>query len=435
MAELQEHARLLPDSSAQFTAYGKVWEAALRALATTNLERFLAAPLGWQERLHDKALASLAAAERRALAHTLLTELADFTRTDTATNERLQFLHDKADSATRAYYRMQVRLGVALRMRAILTSIAGRVYLMQDGTDSQRLAYERLKACEALALDKTGATMSALALPTPFPSYDEDFKLAEAVLPGWMGIRFKQANATVRAQFGLTPGASTVLTVYPDSPAQQAGLEVGDIILGPPNAPFTEQQQIREWVMTAPVGAPTPLQVLRGEQWLHLTLTPQRYPLKWPSLPGPPQVGSEMQPLPELKLYRGTLPAALVSSGSYLLFFWATWCAPCKAALPELVAFEHDSGVPVVAITDEPPETLDAFFAKYNGPFPTIVAVDELRRAFLAYGVSGTPTFVLADATSKVQSIASGYRSDAGLPLAGWAWTKQNPAPAQESRP
>ena len=435
VGELQEYARLLPDSSAQFTAYGKAWEAALHALTTANLERFLAAQPGWQERLDAKALAPLEAAERRALAHTLLTELADFTRTDRATHERLQFLQAKADSATTAHYRMQVRLGVVLRMRAILTSIAGRVSLKQDGMDEQRQAYEGLKSCEALALGKTSATMSPLALPTPFPSYDEDLKLAEAVLPGWMGIRFKQVNATVRAQFGLTPGASTVLTVYPDSPAQQAGLEVGDVILGPPDSPFTEQQQIREWVMTASIGTPTPLQVLRGEQWHRLTLTPQRYPIKWPSLPGPPPVGSAVPPLPAFKLYRGTLPVEFARGGPYLLFFWATWCAPCKASLPEVVAFERESGVPVVAITDEPPETLDAFFTKYNGPFPTTVAVDELRRAFLAYGVSGTPTFVLADATSKVQSIASGYRPDVGLPLAGWAWTKRNPAPAQELRP
>src|SRR5262249_21340095 len=286
------------------------------------------------------------------------------------------------------------------------------------GMVSQRQAYEGLKACEALTLGDTHMAMSTPALPEPFPSYDEELKLAEAVLPGWMGIRFKQSDATGRSRFVLHNGASTGLVVYPDSPAQQAGLEVGDIILGPPDAPFTEPQQIREWIMTTPIGTPTALQVLRGEQWLRLTLTPQRYPLKWPSLPGPPQVGSDVLPLPGLKPYRGTLPVELTRGGPYLLFFWATWCAPCKASLPGVVAFERESGVPVVAITDEPPEKLDAFFAKYNGPFPSIVAVDELRRAFLAYGVSGTPTFVLADATGKVQSIAIGYQPDVGLPLA-----------------
>ena len=81
------------------------------------------------------------------MTHTLLTELADFTRTDRMTHERLRFLQDKADSTARAYYRMQVRLRVVLRLRAILTSIAGRVYLMQDGMDVQRQAYDGLKAC------------------------------------------------------------------------------------------------------------------------------------------------------------------------------------------------------------------------------------------------------------------------------------------------
>jgi len=61
--------------------------------------------------------------------------------------------------------------------------------------------------------------------------------------------------------------------------------------------------------------------------------------------------------------------------------------------------------------------------------------VDTLRKSFLAYGVSGTPTFVLADAAGKVQSIAVGYQSEKGLPLAGWSWTKRNPASTQESRP
>ena len=73
-----------------------------------------------------------------------------------------------------------------------------------------------------------------------------------------MGIRFKPAEATVRPPFGLKDGASTVQVVSPDSPAQEAGFEVGDVILGLPDTPFTELQQSREWIMTALLGIPTP---------------------------------------------------------------------------------------------------------------------------------------------------------------------------------
>ena len=65
---------------------------------------------------------------------------------------------------------------------------------------------------------------------------------------------------------------------------------------------------------------------------------------------------------------------------------------------------------------------------KFDRPFPETVAINEYRKAFLAYGVSGTPTFVLLDGTGKVRSYATGYSADKGLGIAGWSWTK--PAPA-----
>jgi hypothetical protein len=58
-----------------------------------------------------------------------------------------------------------------------------------------------------------------------------------------------------------------------------------------------------------------------------------------------------------------------------------TCCGPCKASLSELATFERKSRIPVVAITDESPEQIKAFFKEYDGPFPAIIAVGELSCA------------------------------------------------------
>jgi thioredoxin-related protein len=52
-----------------------------------------------------------------------------------------------------------------------------------------------------------------------------------------------------------------------------------------------------------------------------------------------------------------------------------------------------------------------------------------VRRAFLAYGLSGTPTFVLVDGQGIVQSYATGYTPQKGLGIDGWTWRDR---PAQK---
>jgi hypothetical protein len=359
LSELEQQSTLLPDISGKFKSYHRAWRAALRSLARENLERFLAANPSWEDRVAEDALASLELWERRELTRALLTDVAAYTRDDTATSARLRLLKEQSDAAKAARYRMQVRLGVVLRMEAVLTSIAGRQYLQEYATAAERDAYDSLVACEAFALSETAKSLSTLVVSEPFPSYEEELKLAETILPGWMGVRFRQASETRRTKYRLQDGAVSVLTVYPDSPAKEAGLEVGDIILGPPDAPFTERQRIREWVMTASIGEPQALLVQRGDERLQITLTPQAYPLRWPELLGPPKPGSTAPALRKVEAYRGTVPEDVARGGPYLLFFWATWCAPCKAALPEVVAFERERGTKVIAITDELPDQLD----------------------------------------------------------------------------
>ena len=129
------------------------------------------------------------------------------------------------------------------------------------------------------------------------------------------------------------------------------------------------------------------------------------------------KIGSAAPPF-ELELHRG---ARLEGAQPRLLFFWATWCGPCKQSVPELLAFGEQQGVEIVAITDEDPEQIDAFLREF-GEFPENVASDPLRVAFQDYGVSATPTFVMLDAQGVVQAYQRGYDAERGLEVEGWKY-------------
>jgi hypothetical protein len=72
---------------------------------------------------------------------------------------------------------------------------------------------------------------------------------------------------------------------------------------------------------------------------------------------------------------------------------------------------------------------LTAFFKHLKTSFPGTVAIDEVRRAFVAYGVSGTPTFVLVDGRGIIRSYSTGYDARKGLGIDGWTWRDR---PAQK---
>ncbi|HET7295371.1 MAG TPA: thioredoxin-like domain-containing protein [Vicinamibacteria bacterium] len=436
LAEIQDQAARLPQVGDQLDTHAKAWKTTLGDANRANLERFLAKQPAWAEQVSDRALRE-GGSSARELAGTFLYDLGEYTRGDTWMEGRLSALRGRAETARALAYRMEVRLGVVLRMRAILVTIAGREYLSRGGTADERAAYESLLECESLSLPLSEPVPGMQSPDRPaFPPLEADLIAAREVLPAWLGIRFGEVPAPLRKAQGLTPGVSMVTAVYPDSPAEEADLQVADVILGPPEARFEDPRQIREWTMLATVDQPAPLAVLRGGERMEVTIVPKPYPMKWPDLPGPPRVSNAApawRPL-QLTAYRGELPADLRGSGPHLLYFWATWCGPCKAALPELLAFQRQRNTPVVAITDEPAGTLDTFFGTFDQRFPDLVATDELRRSFLAYGVSGTPTFVVVDGDGVIRSYSVGYTPAKGLGIEGWAWSERPTARGPGSR-
>jgi thiol-disulfide isomerase/thioredoxin len=421
LAELDEQSRAVPELSKQLDLYAQRWKLALESLKTENLKLFVEAHPEWRPRLDATAVNSLAADARRATAMELLGELVPFSQADPDRFQRLLSLKQKADDAAAASYRVEVRLGTVLRMRSLLTSVAGRQYIATRATVSERQAYDRLQACEDLRIGNTPAVASAdrLEAPRPFPPLADEQRTVEAVMPAWMGISYAPLTEAQQKKHDTPTGAVVTRTVYPDSPATAAGLLAGDIILGPPGSPFAEPNQVREWTMSSEIGKPQRLAILRDDKPMLITLRPGPYPLELPKLPGPPKVGSPAPPV-LVDVLRG--PERLADGKPQLLFFWATWCTICKSALPEVLAFEKARDVEIVAISDEEPDIVRDFLRGSPEPFPSIVATDRHRQTFRNYGVSGLPTFVWVDRDGLVRYFKTGYTRQDGLGIEGWKW-------------
>jgi hypothetical protein len=179
LAELDEEATGLPELADGLKTYASRWKDTLEALKRENWSRFLVAHPEWRPRFETDALRALDAEARLATTVELLAALSPFTREDRETYDRLLSLKRRADDAKEARYRSEVRLGAVLRMRTLLTTIAGRVYLERHAEAQAR--FDRLTRCEDLAFpdsvteaaDRVGhAVVDGNSLP-PGPSAAE----------------------------------------------------------------------------------------------------------------------------------------------------------------------------------------------------------------------------------------------------------------------
>ncbi|HYD47530.1 MAG TPA: PDZ domain-containing protein, partial [Terriglobales bacterium] len=297
LAELADPDHSLPQVALQTRNLAEAWGGALGDANQAELRKFLEATPAWAARLSAKAIDALSDEERRRTAAALLPELQSFTRRQPQVEERLQLLQNNSVASAATSYRMSVRLGISERMRYLLTAIAGQVYLHRTEAGSDPLLqaaaedYQALVRCEDLRLPPQPDIGFELAEPKAFPRLESDIEAGTAALPSWMGIRFQRVRDEMQKRWQLSPGAAMVVAVFPDSPAARAGLEVGDIVVGPPGQHFRDPGEVRWWTMLSPVGKSRQLEILRDGEPRTVAIEPAAFPLRWPELPGPPRVG------------------------------------------------------------------------------------------------------------------------------------------------
>ncbi|TMA11872.1 MAG: DegQ family serine endoprotease [Deltaproteobacteria bacterium] len=94
------------------------------------------------------------------------------------------------------------------------------------------------------------------------------------VVRGWLGVRVQEASTQVAASLGTRrPGAVAQVTeVTEDSPAAEAGIKPGDLILEFNGKPLPKSQDLRSWVAETPPGQKVTLRTFREKTERNITV-------------------------------------------------------------------------------------------------------------------------------------------------------------------
>ena len=125
------------------------------------------------------------------------------------------------------------------------------------------------------------------------------------------------------------------------------------------------------------------------------------------SRPDTIQLVAEPAALPALSMHDldGNVITGEDLRGKVALFnFWATWCGPCRAEIPDLIKLQerYPDQLQIIGVsTDEgPAEMVEAFAEEFGINYPIVMTTAELNNAFP--GVMALPTSFMVDPDGRV---------------------------------
>ena len=114
-------------------------------------------------------------------------------------------------------------------------------------------------------------------------------------------------------------------------------------------------------------------------------------------------LSGEAAPTFTLKNLAGENIAVEAKGKPYIINFWATWCPPCQAEIPDLAAFyaAHRETVDFYAVNlQEEAPAVQKFLTERQAELP--VVLDAKGKASTLYGVRAIPTTVVVNAEGTV---------------------------------
>ena len=86
-----------------------------------------------------------------------------------------------------------------------------------------------------------------------------------------------------------------------------------------------------------------------------------------------------------------------------VLNFWATWCPPCKAEIPDFIEVYSqykDKGVEFLGVSSEQPSIVSDFAKNFGINYP--ILIDQSGKVFSAWGINSIPTTFIIDSESNI---------------------------------
>jgi thiol-disulfide isomerase/thioredoxin len=228
----------------------------------------------------------------------------------------------------------------------------------------------------------------------------------------WTGI--SMANLK-EAPKGLAPDQIVQVThVYRGSPGDLAGVKKGDIVIAANGQKVSNFRDVGTVTRGQPPGFVFTMSVLRNGKKLDFPVSIEERPSNMKARLSEVWEGSSAVPFKLNVLNAPTKAPKSVSLDGLkgkvvVLDFWATWCGPCRKAMPVLERLEKElgpKGLVVLGISSEEQPDIERFLQQ--NPLGYTIVHDAGSEVKQDYEVQSLPTLFVVDKKGIVRQVGVG---------------------------